>query len=405
MQLPAYNGNALLDFSGLNQGVDKLGNAFQRWHENDVNALIGNAMAGGNYDNAAKVAAQQGRLDQSLALDGRADQRRSNAASQQDAMLKRSLGEVQFVLGMKDPARRQAAEAAMYKRYPQLQGQDLEMVMAQARGYQDPTKLEHDRLVNQSLQQGMSIEQQRLALDQQKAAGGGAANEFGLLPVYGKDANGNTVIMQMGKNGKPNLVQLPNGVMVDPGQIAQDKAAGRAMGDIQGKAAASISSVDSDVERMGKQIDDLLAAPGLNNAVGPLQSRMPTFWGSTANAEARIEQIKGGAFLQAIPQMTGMGALSNVEGATATAAIARLNLAQDDEGFRLALGELKQVFDSARARVRAKAGPYAPKDQSQPPALEQLDQNVPQISSEAQYQALPSGSHYIDPNGVNRVKN
>ncbi len=71
-----------------------------------------------------------------------------------------------------------------------------------------------------------------------------------------------------------------------------------------------------------------------------------------------VDQAKSGAFLTAVQQMRGLGALSNNEGGAATQAITRMNTATSKEAFLKALDDYEMIIDQgiARAQSRIPAG-------------------------------------------------
>ena len=77
-----------------------------------------------------------------------------------------------------------------------------------------------------------------------------------------------------------------------------------------------------------------------------------------------MERLKSGAFLTAINELRGMGALSNAEGQTATAAIAALDPYGTEEGFLKRLEEYERIVklgrDRAAKRTKAPEGAAAP---------------------------------------------
>ena len=70
--------------------------------------------------------------------------------------------------------------------------------------------------------------------------------------------------------------------------------------------------------------------------------------------DLKVEQAKAGAFMTAIQQLRGMGALSNAEGQTATAAVTRLNTADTEEGFLAALNDYERVIRSGMERAQGR---------------------------------------------------
>lgn len=103
-------------------------------------------------------------------------------------------------------------------------------------------------------------------------------------------------------------------------------------------------------------INEVGASPHLTNAIGPINSKLPTLNPNTADVEAKIAQLQGGAFLQAFQAMKGAGAISNAEGAKAEAAINRLgNLKQSDAGYAEALRDARTELIKIREIIQRKA--------------------------------------------------
>lgn len=67
-----------------------------------------------------------------------------------------------------------------------------------------------------------------------------------------------------------------------------------------------------------------------------------------------VDQAKSGAFLTAIQQMRGLGALSNAEGSTATQAVTRMNTATSEEAFLKALDDYEKIIDQGIARAQSR---------------------------------------------------
>src|SRR5690606_6640670 len=79
-------------------------------------------------------------------------------------------------------------------------------------------------------------------------------------------------------------------------------------------------------------------------------------------AQALADQITGQTFLQAYQMLKGGGQITEIEGAKAEAAMARLNTAQSEREYRQALSDLRSVLRSSLARQQAFA------NGGQPPA-------------------------------------
>ena len=109
-------------------------------------------------------------------------------------------------------------------------------------------------------------------------------------------------------------------------------------------------------EMMIGQIDALLFDPALGKALG-IEGFLRTPFAElgldteTARVKARIDQIKGGAFLQAFESLKGGGQITELEGQKAEAAQSRLNTAQSEEDFKNALMEYKFYIEQGIRRL------------------------------------------------------
>lgn len=208
-----------------------------------------------------------------------------------------------------------------------------------------------------------------------------------LTPVYGTDAQGNTVLLQPSEDGTAGMMKLPPGVKIangidkiDTGTefILQDKRTGQVVGrqakDLAGAEAAKVE---------GKAAGE--AKVGLGQAAATAEQSLATIeairnhpgrdaWGAQGATAAwpiigngipgskgrdfvvMVDQLKGKAFLEAFESLKGGGQITEQEGAKAQAAIARLDRAQSREGFDAALKDLEDVIRGGVARARAKAG-------------------------------------------------
>lgn len=208
-----------------------------------------------------------------------------------------------------------------------------------------------------------------------------------LAPVYGTDEAGNTVLLQPSEDGTAPAMKLPPGVKVangidkiDTGTeiIIQDKRTGQILSrqpkdiagaeraKVEGKAAGE-AKIDmpgaiAKAEESLATIDAIRNHPGRNQfgATG-WGSQLPIIGDGAPGTRGRdfvglVEQMKGKAFLEAFGQLKGGGAISEGEGAKATAAIARLDRAQSKEGFDAALKDLEDVIRAGIDRAKAKGG-------------------------------------------------
>lgn len=114
-------------------------------------------------------------------------------------------------------------------------------------------------------------------------------------------------------------------------------------------------------------LEDIINDPNLEGVTGRIEGSTPreSLRGTVIFSEgerellSKIEQIEGGAFLQAFENLKGGGQITENEGRAATRAITRLG-ARDvsTEAYRRAAEELRRVFANAAARERGQEIPY-----------------------------------------------
>lgn len=201
--------------------------------------------------------------------------------------------------------------------------------------------------------------------------------EYGLNPIYGTDANGNTVIGQVDKSGNFHQVDTKgfkpvgttHNLNLGTTYQTQDRA-----GNVIGTAPIDITGKNTQEEIGTAQGKAIAAAPGDLQAgmnakdlitqlrTDPNRER-GTGWSSIGNVvpgtagydyQNKVDQAKSGAFLTAIQQMRGLGSLSNAEGGAATAAVTRMNTATSEEAFNAALDDYEKIIDQGIARAQAK---------------------------------------------------
>jgi hypothetical protein len=135
-------------------------------------------------------------------------------------------------------------------------------------------------------------------------------------------------------------------------------------------------------------IDGILNDPALPNALGPIDSRLPTFRSDTARVEEKMASLQGKVFLEGVERLKGTGTVTEVEGQKAERAIAAMGSGLSEEDYREAAKEVRSIF--ARAKARLQGIPesdlppiYVPKSsrpQGQPPVSNggQMDRgNIP----------------------------
>lgn len=211
-----------------------------------------------------------------------------------------------------------------------------------------------------------------------------AASKTGLSPIYGtrRNAKGEeeTVMMQPTGNGVAVETALPPGVTISNKPIMQDtktetiaidpitrQVVGRWPKNIAGaaeqqtageniaKAKAQLPTIELNTAYLTKNIDDLVKHPGKSASLG-LGSYFPTVAGSQASGfEARLDQVKGQAFLTAYDTLRGAGQISEGEGKAATAALTRARTATSVKEFDEAMADFREYVLSAANAARQKA--------------------------------------------------
>jgi hypothetical protein len=153
------------------------------------------------------------------------------------------------------------------------------------------------------------------------------------------------------------------------GDIAQAKEVGKTLGEERTKAALDAPRIIDNAETAMRHVDELLAHPGFSQAVGKSSmlgvQKIP---GTDAyDFMSRLDQIKGGAFLEAFNSLKGGGQITEVEGKKATDAIARMNNSTSEKEFKAAAEDFKSVVRTGLNRAKMKAKPVAtPTQPAQP---------------------------------------
>lgn len=140
-----------------------------------------------------------------------------------------------------------------------------------------------------------------------------------------------------------------------------EKKQQEALGKNSGEIAADLPNIIANADTTIMQVDNMLADPGLSTVVGAKGLTGGLVAGQiipgtdAANFKTRLDQLKGGQFLQAYQQLKGGGAISEVEGAKAESAIARMDTAQTEKAFRQAAEEYKEIIRKGVERAKEKA--------------------------------------------------
>lgn len=200
------------------------------------------------------------------------------------------------------------------------------------------------------------------------------------IPITNPD--GSTIYGQIGNRGSFRPIQLGEGqtfappvktvdmgtgtALIGPGGnqvgVVQKDIAGaesqKALGQARGEAAASAPGDLQAGLNAKALIEQIKTSPYLDRGTGmsSVLSNIPGTGGY--DFQNLVDQAKSGAFLTAIQQMRGLGALSNAEGGAATQAVTRMNTATSKEAFLKAVEDYEAIIDQgiARAQSRMPAG-------------------------------------------------
>ena len=256
----------------------------------------------------------------------------------------------------------QQMDAADPMRQIELQRAQLEL--AQMREPQTVKPLEERRALaaEAGLQPGTPEYQAYIATGNLPTPNGGS--EFGLNPIMGRDAEGNAIVMQLGKDGTAVVTRLPEGVTPDMGlkayETAQGTALGKGAGEAQIGAQVALPGAAGLAEQVSGQIEALKNDPYLDSMLGPIDSRLPNTSEDAARVQGMMDQLQGGAFLQARQLLKGGGAITDFEGQKAEAAFVRMNAAQSPKDFKDALDEFNYFVQQGVAKLEAQSRGQAP---------------------------------------------
>ena len=160
------------------------------------------------------------------------------------------------------------------------------------------------------------------------------------------------------------------------------KAKMEAQGKLDAKFEANAPTAITKAEEALRKIDEMVGTPEIKNKAGKViqagTAPHPGFKSAVgagglgtlgipgvakyvpgtdaANFAARLEEIQGGAFLEAYETLKGGGAITEVEGKKATQAITRMSTSQSEEEFIKAARELQNVIRSGIKRTKERIG-------------------------------------------------
>lgn len=125
---------------------------------------------------------------------------------------------------------------------------------------------------------------------------------------------------------------------------------------LRGKVA-EVESARFNIDNMINTADRVLSNPSLANVLGSIEGRLPSVLSDEgADAIALIDTLGSQAFLSQIPNVKGMGQLSNAEGEKLQSALQNLSRTQSEPQFRSNLKEAQRLMLKARKNVASRYG-------------------------------------------------
>jgi hypothetical protein len=222
------------------------------------------------------------------------------------------------------------------------------------------------------------------------------------------DENGNIVYVGTGA-GAPGVMEFakaPTGMarVADPNSPTGTRLVAEPGSEAEAKQMAVVGNADLAIATL----EDFINDPNVRNRYGlrSVGGRVPAAPGSLdATSQARVNQVKGQLFLTAVASLRGTGPVTEVEGKAATAAQSILQ----DQNIRYqdAVDAANTLLDIARkARNRALGyEPWPPAGgATATPATGAQPSGPPTITTDEQFDALPSGTIYLDDEGTRRRK-
>lgn len=126
---------------------------------------------------------------------------------------------------------------------------------------------------------------------------------------------------------------------------------------VRGKSA-EVESARGSMDNMLNTIDRVLQTPigVIESATGPISTMTPTLSQDTADFEELIATVRSQAFVAQIPNIKGMGALSDAEGKKLEASLQSLSLRQSPARLMENLREIQRLILKARGNLTTRYG-------------------------------------------------
>lgn len=198
------------------------------------------------------------------------------------------------------------------------------------------------------------LQEREFGLRQTEAQANDGMGSFGLTPVYGRDKDGNRVILQTNKAGGVIQSAIPEGVTLeDEFSKSYDRTAGKGAAEkemYQTTAGMGVLAAEEGFNRVSKQIDSAIAMSDsantgliMGNAPAPnLQGLLDTIGANTAFESLVALKAQGGT----------LGALSDAELGLLMSKVANLKRSQSQEQLDANLEILKIAMQNSMMRIK-----------------------------------------------------
>jgi len=188
------------------------------------------------------------------------------------------------------------------------------------------------------------------------AVGGGVATPA-VPGAQGAPAGGQGAAATAGTGKRPTQTEIEAGK-------TRAKEEAEVTGKDIGTTRANQGKSEQNADYLITKIDQLVAHPGFEVSVGSQLGpsmgfgmfKEPVRGTDAAGWFARFKEVQGQSFLQAIENLRGMGALSNMEGETATKAIQRMSVSMSEAEFKEAAKDFQDIIRRGIDRNRSKLG-------------------------------------------------
>jgi hypothetical protein len=143
-------------------------------------------------------------------------------------------------------------------------------------------------------------------------------------------------------------------------QLKAQQEAAQALPQVMQQGQTLISGIDQMIGRKDAQGKVIMPEhKGLKDVVGttiPYEYKLGQGGTPAADFKSYYDQVKGGAFLEAVQLMKGSGAISEIEGSKATAALTAASTAQSPDAFRREMSKFRDAIQTGMNNAATKAG-------------------------------------------------